>query len=139
MIRGVSAAVLLAIALAQGATRTDRDYTQWRGADRDGSASGFVEPAAWPSALTRKWKTDVGEGYATPLVVGDRVYVFTRVAGRETLTALRADSGEILWRSGYDAPYDVAQPAAKHGAGPKATPAYAGGRIFTLGVGGAVT
>ena len=60
-------------------------------------------------------------GYGTPLVVGGNVYVFTRVAGRETLTALRADSGEILWRSGYDAAYDPATPAAKHGR-PKATP-----------------
>lgn len=138
MIRRAASVALLAFALAQAATRTDRDYTQWRGPDRDGSASGFVEPAAWPSTLTRQWKTDVGDGYGTPLVVGDRVYVFTRVGGRETLTALRSDSGEILWRSGYDAPYEVAPPAATHGAGPKATPACADGRIFTLGVGGAV-
>jgi len=131
------ALVGLTIVAAQ-APRPSLDYTQWRGRDRDGSASGFVEPATWPSALLRAWKTDVGEGYGTPLVVGEMVYVFTRMDGREVLTALNASSGEVAWRSGYDAPYDPAPPAAKHGAGPKATPLYAQGRIITLGVGGSV-
>jgi outer membrane protein assembly factor BamB len=139
MLARVLAVAALAVFVSAQSDSASRDYTQWRGRDRDGSASGFVEPAAWPAALTRRWKVDVGDGYGTPLVVGGNVYVFTRVAGRETLTALRADSGEILWRSGYDAAYDPAPPAAKHGAGPKATPVHAGGRIVTLGVGGAVT
>ena len=49
------------------------DYPQWRGQRRDGSASAFVEPANWPETLTRRWRVDVGEGYATPLVVGGTV------------------------------------------------------------------
>jgi outer membrane protein assembly factor BamB len=128
---------VLTLLLAQAAPPAVRDYTQWRGQDRDGSASGFVEPAAWPRSLVQRWKTEVGEGYGTPLVVADTVYTFTRVDGQERLTALRAASGEVLWRTGYDAPYEVAPAAAKHGAGPKATPLYANGRIYTLGVGGA--
>ena len=60
------------------AQRSPLDYTQWRGAARDGSASGFVAPASWPDSLTRWWKTDVGEGYGTPLVAGRVVYTFTR-------------------------------------------------------------
>jgi outer membrane protein assembly factor BamB len=132
------ATAILALALVQSSAGPERDYTQWRGRDRDGSASGFVEPAAWPASLVRKWKVEVGAGYGTPLVVGDVVYVFTRMDGREQLVALRAGSGEAIWRSGYDAPYDAAPPAAKHGAGPKATPLYSNGRVFTLGVGGTV-
>ena len=31
----------------------------------------------------RKWKVNVGEGYATPLVVGNTVYTFTRRDGDE--------------------------------------------------------
>jgi glucose dehydrogenase len=132
------AAAILALALVQSSARPERNYTQWRGRDRDGSASGFVEPSTWPAALTRRWKVDVGDGYGTPLVVGEIVYVFTRVGGREVLTALAAGSGETIWRSGYDAPYEVAPAAARHGPGPKATPLHANGRIFTNGVGGTV-
>ena len=44
----------------------------------------LVEPSAWPAELTRRWTVPVGQGYATPIIVGDRVFIFTRqiVAGR---------------------------------------------------------
>jgi outer membrane protein assembly factor BamB len=116
-----------------------RDYPQWRGRNSDGSASAFVAPKAWPEALTRRWRVDVGEGYATPLVVGSRVYAFTRVDGRETMTALDARTGRIFWRTGYAAPFTPGRPAAAHGAGPKATPLFHEGTFFTLGISGIVS
>jgi outer membrane protein assembly factor BamB len=115
------------------------DYTQWRGADRGGSASGFVVPRAWPDALTLAWRTEVGEGYSTPLVAGPLVYTFTRRDGDEVLTALEAASGAVRWRSSYAAPYTVNDAAARHGPGPKATPLLHRGRIFTMGISGIVT
>ena len=62
-------------------TATAPDYPQWRGVNRDGSASGFTEPKEWPESLTFVWKVDVGEGYATALIVGTSVYTFTRLGG----------------------------------------------------------
>jgi outer membrane protein assembly factor BamB len=121
------------------AQRPSRDYVQWRGAQRDGSASAFVEPKRWPDALTRRWKVDVGEGYGTPLIVGDVVYVFTRVDGQEGITALDASTGRQRWRTNYPAPYTPSKPAEKHGASPKATPLYHDGRLFTLGISGIVS
>jgi outer membrane protein assembly factor BamB len=115
------------------------DYTQWRGLNRDGSASAFSEPRAWPERLTRTWKVEVGEGYATPILSGRLVYVFTRRDGNEGITALDADTGRERWRSSYAAPYTPSQPAAAHGAGPKATPLLHRGRLFTLGISGIVT
>jgi outer membrane protein assembly factor BamB len=116
----------------------ERDYPQWRGLHRDGAASGFVEPANWPNTLTRRWKVEVGEGYGTPLVVGERVYVFTRRGDREVMAALDARTGAELWQSGYSSPYSPGQPAAAHGAGPKATPLFQEGALFTLGISGIV-
>jgi outer membrane protein assembly factor BamB len=126
-------------AIALAAQTSSLDYPQWRGMQRDGSASGFVVPAKWPAALTRRWKVEVGEGYATPLVVGDVVYVFTRLNGEEGIIALEASTGRERWRSSYPAPYSVAKPAAAHGAGPKATPLFHDGRLFTLGISGLVS
>lgn len=125
--------------IALDAQRASRDYVQWRGQQRDGSASAFAEPKEWPAALTRRWKIDVGEGYGTPLIVGDVVYVFTRVEGQECVTALDASTGRQRWRTSYPAPYTPSKPAEKHGASPKATPLYLEGRIFTLGISGIVT
>lgn len=115
------------------------DYTQWRGNTRDGAASGFVEPSSWPQALTRQWKVDVGEGYGTPVVVGSTVYVFTRRDGQEVLTAFDATTGKERWHSGYAAPYSPSQPTVVHGAGPKATPLFLDGRLFTQGISGIVS
>jgi outer membrane protein assembly factor BamB len=136
--RLVGALSLMAI-VALDAQRPSRDYLQWRGQQRDGAASSFVEPKSWPDTLTRRWKVDVGEGYGTPLIVGDVVYVFTRLDGQEGVTALDASTGRQRWRSHYAAPYTPSKPAAAHGAGPKATPLYHDGRLFTLGISGIVS
>jgi outer membrane protein assembly factor BamB len=121
------------------AQRPSRDYIQWRGQQRDGSAAALIEPKQWPEALTRRWKVDVGEGYGTPLIVGDVVYIFTRVDGQEGITALDAATGRQRWRTSYPAPYTPSKPAEKHGASPKATPLYHDGRLFTLGISGIVS
>jgi outer membrane protein assembly factor BamB len=129
------ALAVYAVCSAQG---NPRDYPQWRGRDRDGSASGFVQPARWPDALTRRWRVEVGEGYASPLVVGNIVYIFSRSEGREVLSALDADTGARLWQSGYAVSYTPSRPTAAHGSGPKATPVFHDRKIITLGVSGIV-
>jgi outer membrane protein assembly factor BamB len=135
-----AAVATMLAAVCAGAIRLDaQDYPQWRGPDRSGEASGFAAPQSWPEQLTRRWKVEVGEGYATPLVIGNRVYVFTRRGGEEVLTAFEAATGREIWRSGYAAPYTPSSPASAHGAGPKATPAYRDGRIFTVGISGIVS
>lgn len=115
-----------------------RDYPQWRGKDRDGSASNFMEPSAWPDDLTRRWRVEVGEGYASPLVVGNLVYIFSRNQGREVLSALNVDTGTVIWQQGYPLSYTPSSPTAAHGSGPKATPLYHDRKIITLGISGIV-
>jgi outer membrane protein assembly factor BamB len=135
----VVAAVWSVSGVASDAQVPLQDYPQWRGQHRDGAASGFAEPKSWPAALTRRWKVDVGEGYATPLVIGDTVYLFIRRDGDEVMVAFDAMTGAQRWRSSYPAPYSPGQPAAAHGAGPKATPLFHEGKLFTLGISGIVS
>lgn len=130
----------LALLLAQSPAVAiePEDYPQWRGQDRDGSASSFTEPVEWPDELTRRWTVEVGQGYATPLVVGDIVYSFSRRGDEEVIAALEARTGREIWHTSYTAPYTPLDAAAKHGAGPKATPVLHDGKLFTLGVSGTV-
>jgi outer membrane protein assembly factor BamB len=114
------------------------DITQWRGPARDGSAP-FRVPATWPESLTQKWKVEVGLGYATPLVAGNRVYVFSRQGENEVMSALDADSGKVLWRTDYPAPFTVMKAAAPHGPGPKSTPVLSNGRLYAIGMTGIVS
>jgi outer membrane protein assembly factor BamB len=136
----VAAAVLIGLATTAFAQSAAQDYPQWRGRNRDGSASAFIAPKTWPEKLTRRWKVEIGEGYATPIVVGGKVYVFTRRNGNETLLALNAANGKIVWQTGYPAPpLAKGSVAAKHGDGPKATPLFHQGKIYTLGLSGIVS
>ena len=82
---------------------------------------------------------DVGLGYATPLPVGERIYLFTRQREDEVMTALDAQSGKVIWRTSYPVPFDMNPATSKHGPGPKSTPVFANNRLFTLGMTGLVT
>src|SRR5262245_3413902 len=135
-----AAIVLIGVATTIFAQDSAQDYPQWRGRNRDGSASAFIAPTTWPEKLTRRWKVEVGEGYATPIVVGNNVYVFARRNGKETLLALNAANGKVVWETGYPAPPLVKGSAAdKHGDGPKATPLFHRGNVYTLGLSGIVS
>jgi outer membrane protein assembly factor BamB len=138
--RGFGVAGLLAVLiLPLQAQRPGNDWNQWRGPSRDGSAPAPSDPKAWPEKLTQKWKVDVGSGYATPLVVGNRIYQFSRQGEREVMSALDADSGKVLWQTGHDAPFTMHSATTQHGPGPKSTPAFANGRLFAIGMTGIVT
>ncbi len=118
---------------------TAQDWPQWRGPDRDGAVAAFDVPSSWPAELTQQWKVEVGFGYATPILVGDRVYMFARQGDDEVMMALDAGSGETVWRTSYDATFNMMPATRGHGPGPKSTPTYADGRLFTLGISGIVT
>ncbi len=136
-LRIVDATVL--VALMAPPTVAGQDWPQWRGPNRDGAAQSFDKPAVWPDSLMQAWHVEVGLGYATPIIVDDRIYMFIRQDDDEVLMALDAASGERLWRTSYPAPFKVTPGAASHGKGPKSTPAYADGRLFTFGMSGIVT
>ena len=139
---GGAVAVLLLTAASwstHAQQRGSSDWTQWRGPNRDGVATTFPAPAAWPDALVQKWKVEVGTGYASPIIVGDRVYVFSRRGDNEGMSAHDAATGRELWRFGYPAPFTMNSAAVQHGQGPKSTPVYTNGRLISIGMTGVVT
>jgi outer membrane protein assembly factor BamB len=112
-----------------------QDWTQWRGPNRDGVAT-FHEPKAWPEKLTVKWKVAIGEGYASPLYANGRILEFTRQGDDEVAMAIDPANGKILWRESYPAEFKPVDAAAKHGKGPKSTPLYYDGKLYTFGISG---
>jgi outer membrane protein assembly factor BamB len=115
------------------------DWPQWRGPSRDGTLTTFSEPKSWPEQLTKRWQIEVGSGYATPVVVGNRVYAFSRQQENEVMRAIDAATGKVVWETSYPAPFKMNPATSRHGPGPKSTPTYADGRLFTLGMSGIVT
>lgn len=115
------------------------DWPQWRGPNRDGVVSNSAGPALWPDQLKLRWKIIVGEGHSSPILVGNSIYVFTRQHGGEVVSAVDLGNGKIIWQQSYAAPYTMHPAAVIHGEGPKSTPVFAGGRLYTLGIGGILT
>jgi outer membrane protein assembly factor BamB len=113
-----------------------RDWPQWRGPNRDGIVTKFKPPAIWPDQLKMKWSVSVGEGHASPVVVGNRVYLHSRQDDQETIACFDLRSGKRLWTDRYAAPYKPDEAAVKHGKGPHSTPVVANGKLYTLGMTG---
>lgn len=136
----VSASFIVVLASTLGASAAGAvDWTQWRGATRDGRVAGFRAPAAWPKTLREEWKVTVGTGHSTPLLADGRVYVFAREGEEEVLRALDARTGRELWKTSYAVPYEMHPAARAHGKGPKSTPAISGDRLCTLGIAGTLS
>ncbi|MFH1737683.1 MAG: PQQ-binding-like beta-propeller repeat protein [bacterium] len=132
-------AVIVGFVIMLGATCAyAQDWPQWRGANRDGKVSGFTAPEQWPEELAQKWEKEVGAGDASPALVGDRLFVFTRQGEEEVILCLNASNGEEVWQDKYEAP-PVTGPAAREHSGPRSSPAVADGKVVTLGAAGIVS
>jgi outer membrane protein assembly factor BamB len=130
------AAALLCVLLLFLPLLAAQDWPQWRGPNRDGSMLTFAEPKAWPDRLQQTWQVNVGIGHSTPLLVNKRIYVFARQGDMEIVSCLDFDTGKQIWRDAYAAPYTVNPVARAHGTGPKSTPLFHAGKLFTLGISG---
>jgi outer membrane protein assembly factor BamB len=125
----------ITVTLAVALTLQAADWPQWLGPKRDGGTSETVEP--WKGEPKILWKSKVGVGFSTPVIVDGKVFVHARINGkdREELIALDAKTGKPQWRTPYDrGPYNSVL-----NTGPQATPAVVGGRVYTYGITGFLT
>lgn len=136
--RIVVVAWITIVVAAAGARLSADQWTGWRGAARTGVSTAAV-PATLATKASEAWAVPVGIGHASPLVDGQRVYVFARRGEQEVAQALDLATGKVLWSAAYDAPYTMNPAATSHGKGPKSTPVLADGRLFTLGISGTLS
>ena len=92
---------LWVLSFSVGTSALAQDWPQWRGPNRDGKAVGFTAPQAWPKELKKLWTTPVGDGDATPALVGGKLYLFARAEGQEVVLCLDATTGKEIWRDHY--------------------------------------
>lgn len=128
-----SALLLIALALPLAA----EDWPQFLGPRRDGTYNGKDIAAKWPANGPKiLWKIKAGSGWAGATVSGDRVVLFHREGANEILECRAATTGRALWKYKYATSY---RDQFGKDNGPRATPAIANGRVFTMGAGGIVT
>ena len=108
------------------------------GPQRDGWVEHFKIPARWPKQLKKEWSVEVGAGYGTPLVEGQRVYQHARQGEEEVVWCVDLASGKQIWRKSYKNPFKIGGGGERHGKGPKSCPVMADGRLFTLSITGMI-
>ena len=124
---------LLVLLVSAGPVHTQApvssDWPQWRGPDRSGISpeTGLLRtwPKGGPAAV---WNVaDLGAGYGSVAVAGDRVYVQGMRNRQSMVTSLARADGRVLWSRA------LGQAGSNdRGPGPRSTPTVDGDRLYVL-------
>jgi outer membrane protein assembly factor BamB len=124
------AAALAATVVTQAAN----DWPQYLGPSRNGIYAGPALADTWGANGPKVvWRKQVGQGFAGPAVVGNRVILFHRVGNEEVLESLDAATGNSMWRYAYPTRY---RDDFGFDEGPRSVPVVADGVIYTFGAEG---
>jgi outer membrane protein assembly factor BamB len=105
-------------------------WTDFRGPNRDGVYSEAAISTDWPAqGPPRLWKQPIGGGYASISFGEGRAYTIEQRRDKEAVTAYDPETGRELWAFSYPADFDE----VLGGPGPRATPVYHGGLVYSLG------
>jgi outer membrane protein assembly factor BamB len=126
--------VLLAAALAAQTPTTPSaasttDWPQWRGPDRNGVSKETGLLKQWPQAgPPRLWRvTNLGPGYGSLAVKGDRIYVQMMTGRQSSVASLNRANGQIVWSRAIGA-----AETNDRGNGPRGTPTIDGDYLYAL-------
>jgi len=126
---------LVALALtAVGTMARADDWTQWRGPKRDGVSLEKGLLKAWPASGPKLvWQVkEIGSGYSTPVVVGNRLYVLSNEGlENEFVRAYSATNGKQLWSTRLGAVGNPKQQPSYPGS--RSTPTVDGKFLYALG------
>ncbi len=127
----------LALLIARG---DETDWTRWGGPSGDFAIAGGPRLVdAWPASGPKVlWNRDLGDGYSAILCRGGRLFTMYRDGEMEIVTALDAQSGEVIWDFAYEAGR-YPDMAKSFGEGPNATPLLIGERLVSIGITGKLT
>lgn len=127
-----------AVLLAYGASAAD--WTQYRGPNHDGSSPEKIS-TEWPaSGLHKIWTVPLNDGFSTFTVGGGKAFTLVTKevegADQEVCLALDAATGRELWSAPlgiaqYDGGGNKGTDDNNGGDGPRSTPTYDDGKVYT--------
>jgi outer membrane protein assembly factor BamB len=129
--RTIRLCLVLSLVLASLAAASD--WPQWRGPSRDGISQEKGLLKEWPKEGPKLvWQVkDLGSGYSTPAVVGQRLYVISnRGMDDERLQCLSTADGKEIWSTRIG---NVGKNDGPQYPGSRSTPTTDGQLLFALG------
>ena len=128
---------LLQLLLIAAGPAAAGDWPQLLGPARDGRYEGDPIRSDWAGTPpTVSWSQEIGAGFAGPVAVDGKVFVFHRMGKEAVLDALRIGDGSRIWRATYTSDY---RDDFGFNDGPRAAPVVSGNRVVTFGAGGHLT
>ena len=94
--------LVAALSLAFSLVTLAADWPQWRGPERNGISKETGLAKEWPKEGPKLlWKVkDIGDGYSTPAVVGERLYLISNQGmDNEFVHALSVADGKEVWKT----------------------------------------
>ena len=129
----IGLATLLAMLLSLSARAAD--WPQWRGPNRDNvwNETGILR--TFPNkGLKFRWRTSVGPGWTSPVVVQGRVYLtdmrLDKPKAWERILCFKESTGKLLWSREYELFYPEFCFNAEQGGGPAATLIVEAGKVY---------
>ncbi|SRR6266404_3703884 len=119
---------------AAAARKSLRSYwTNFRGPARDGRYDETPIRTNWPAeGLPLLWKQPIGGGYASFVVAEGTAFTIEQRRRQEIVAAYDVETGREIWTHGWDAEFKESM----GGDGPRATPTWEAGRLWSLGAEG---
>ncbi len=109
------------------------DWPGFRGPNRDSRLAGVRIATDWQREPPRQlWRQRIGPGWSSFAVVGQRLYTQEQRGEEEAVTCYDAGTGAELWAHGDAARFTE----VVSGPGPRATPTFYEGKVYTLGATG---
>lgn len=120
---------------AEPITLTAGDWPGFRGENRDSQVRGVSLSKDWSKNPPKQlWKQKIGPGWSSFAVVGNRLYTQEQRGPDELVVCYAADTGLPLWQYADAVRFEE----VVAGAGPRSTPAFAAGKLYTMGASGLV-
>jgi outer membrane protein assembly factor BamB len=120
-------AILLPLSFSVASVAYPADWPQWRGPERTGHVpTGVAVLAVLPADPKVAWHVKIGDGLASPVVSGSRVFYLDNQQGRETLHALDMVNANEFWHGDIDNVLEDGQSPP----GPRTTPMVDGDRVY---------
>jgi len=107
----------------------------YRGAKRDGVYTGPALRFDWKANPPKQlWKTAIGGGHSGTTIAHGRLYTMEQWDEGEAVTAYNLIDGRGLWHHVYEGSFNDS--GRMGGVGPRSTPTWDDGRLYTLGAEG---
>lgn len=122
-------------ALAVPAAAEPEDWPEFRGVRRDGVVRAVTFSTDWAANPPRElWRRPVGPAWSSFAVVDSFLFTQEQRGKEEVVVCYRCDTGQQCWVNATECRF--IDTTAASGPGPRATPTFSEGQLFTMGATG---